>query len=58
MRLIKNKIEHNGSGTVTLCPEEPEDMVPSLDTPLPQSIPLNLTQCLPPVARIQLDPPR
>ncbi|RAK92361.1 hypothetical protein BO79DRAFT_167438 [Aspergillus costaricaensis CBS 115574] len=26
MRLIKNKIEHNGSGTVTLCPEEPEDM--------------------------------
>lgn len=27
MRLIKNKIEHGGSGTVTLCPEEPEDMV-------------------------------
>ncbi|CAL00773.1 uncharacterized protein An07g07310 [Aspergillus niger] len=27
MRLVKNKIEHNGSGTVTLCPEEPEDMV-------------------------------
>ncbi|KAJ6021814.1 hypothetical protein N7540_007318 [Penicillium herquei] len=26
MRLIKNKIEHNGSGTVTLLPEEPEDM--------------------------------
>ncbi|EAW23963.1 putative translation factor pelota [Aspergillus fischeri NRRL 181] len=26
MRLIKNKIEHGGSGTVTLCPEEPEDM--------------------------------
>ncbi|KAJ5750428.1 hypothetical protein N7533_007456 [Penicillium manginii] len=26
MRLIKNKIEHNGSGTVTLCPDEPEDM--------------------------------
>ncbi|GKZ87028.1 translation factor pelota [Aspergillus niger] len=26
MRLVKNKIEHNGSGTVTLCPEEPEDM--------------------------------
>ncbi|KAF3386986.1 Protein dom34 [Penicillium rolfsii] len=26
MRLIKNKIEHNGSGAVTLCPEEPEDM--------------------------------
>lgn len=27
MRLIKNKIEHGGSGEVTLCPEEPEDMV-------------------------------
>lgn len=27
MRCIKNKIEHNGSGTVTLCPDEPEDMV-------------------------------
>ena len=27
MRLIKNKIDYNGSGTVTLCPEEPEDMV-------------------------------
>lgn len=27
MRLIKNKIEHNGSGTVTLLPEEPEDLV-------------------------------
>lgn len=27
MRLVKNKIEHNGSGTVTLLPEEPEDMV-------------------------------
>ncbi|CAG8898194.1 unnamed protein product [Penicillium egyptiacum] len=26
MRCIKNKIEHNGSGAVTLCPEEPEDM--------------------------------
>ncbi|KAJ5684417.1 uncharacterized protein N7477_000762 [Penicillium maclennaniae] len=26
MRLIKNKIEHGGSGMVTLCPEEPEDM--------------------------------
>ncbi|RAK75639.1 putative translation factor pelota [Aspergillus fijiensis CBS 313.89] len=26
MRLVKNKIELNGSGTVTLCPEEPEDM--------------------------------
>ncbi|KAJ5808687.1 hypothetical protein N7474_009956 [Penicillium riverlandense] len=26
MRLIKNRIEHDGSGTVTLCPEEPEDM--------------------------------
>jgi hypothetical protein len=27
MRLIKSSIEHNGSGAVTLCPEEPEDMV-------------------------------
>lgn len=27
MRLVKNKIEHNGSGAVTLLPEEPEDMV-------------------------------
>ncbi|RAO71296.1 uncharacterized protein BHQ10_007308 [Talaromyces amestolkiae] len=26
MRLIKSSIEHNGSGAVTLCPEEPEDM--------------------------------
>ncbi|KAJ5551515.1 hypothetical protein N7535_000539 [Penicillium sp. DV-2018c] len=26
MRCIKNKIEHNGSGAVTLCPVEPEDM--------------------------------
>lgn len=28
MRLVKNKIEHNGSGAVTLLPDEPEDMVP------------------------------
>ncbi|OJJ51316.1 hypothetical protein ASPZODRAFT_127375 [Penicilliopsis zonata CBS 506.65] len=26
MRLVKNRIEPTGSGTVTLCPEEPEDM--------------------------------
>ncbi|KAL4881163.1 eRF1 domain 1-domain-containing protein [Aspergillus karnatakaensis] len=26
MRLVKNKIEHNGAGSVTLIPEEPEDM--------------------------------
>ncbi|KAJ5629019.1 eRF1 domain 3 [Penicillium lividum] len=26
MRLVKNKIEHDGSGAVTLFPEEPEDM--------------------------------
>ncbi|RMJ24708.1 Translation factor pelota [Aspergillus sp. HF37] len=26
MRLIKNKIEYNSSGSVILCPEEPEDM--------------------------------
>jgi protein pelota len=33
MRLVKNKIELNGSGTVTLCPEEPEDMVRSACNP-------------------------
>jgi protein pelota len=27
MRLIKQNIERDGSGTVTLFPEEPEDMV-------------------------------
>jgi hypothetical protein len=27
MQLIKNNIERRGSGTVTLCPQEPEDMV-------------------------------
>jgi hypothetical protein len=27
MRCIKNRIEHKGSGEVTLCPDEPEDMV-------------------------------
>lgn len=27
MRLIKQNIERNGSGSVTLYPEEPEDMV-------------------------------
>jgi hypothetical protein len=27
MRLIKQNIEHDGSGTITLFPEEPEDMV-------------------------------
>ncbi|KAL4906601.1 hypothetical protein BDW74DRAFT_190162 [Aspergillus multicolor] len=26
MRLVKNKIEHGGAGSVTLIPEEPEDM--------------------------------
>ncbi|KAJ0420044.1 eRF1 domain 1-domain-containing protein [Aspergillus carlsbadensis] len=26
MRLVKNKIEYNGAGSVTLIPEEPEDM--------------------------------
>jgi len=31
MRLIKNNIERGGSGSVTLCPEEPEDMV--IDAP-------------------------
>src|SRR5271155_1941807 len=27
MRLIKRNINRDGSGSVTLCPEEPEDMV-------------------------------
>jgi protein pelota len=27
MRLIKQNIEKDGSGTITLFPEEPEDMV-------------------------------
>ncbi len=27
MRLIKQNIDRDGSGTVTLFPEEPEDMV-------------------------------
>lgn len=31
MRLIKQNIERDGSGTITLFPEEPEDMV--LSTP-------------------------
>ncbi|PBP23196.1 L30e-like protein [Diplocarpon rosae] len=30
MRLIKQNIERDGSGTVTLFPEEPEDMTPEL----------------------------
>ena len=30
MRLIKQDIERDGSGTITLLPEEPEDMVPPL----------------------------
>lgn len=29
MRLIKQNIERDGSGTVTLFPEEPEDMASS-----------------------------
>lgn len=29
MRLIKQNIERDGSGTITLFPEEPEDMVSS-----------------------------
>jgi len=27
MRLVKRQINNDGSGSVTLCPEEPEDMV-------------------------------
>src|ERR1700742_1569126 len=27
MRLVKRHIDSDGSGSVTLCPEEPEDMV-------------------------------
>lgn len=30
MRLIKQNIERDGSGTITLFPEEPEDMVHSI----------------------------
>jgi len=34
MRLIKQNIERDGSGTVTLFPEDPEDMVgPSTTSP-------------------------
>jgi protein pelota len=33
MRLIKQSIEKDGSGTITLFPEEPEDMVSSHDLP-------------------------
>lgn len=40
MRLIKQNIERDGSGTITLFPEEPEDMVSSL--PLIESL---LTLC-------------
>lgn len=42
MRLVKNKIELNGSGTVTLCPEEPEDMVHPFALMMP-TINTNLT---------------
>lgn len=31
MRLIKQNIERDGSGTITLFPEEPEDMVSSCE---------------------------
>ena len=34
MRLVKRHIERDGSGSVVLCPEEPEDMV-SLYSPPP-----------------------
>lgn len=35
MRLIKRHINRDGSGSVTLCPEEPEDMVRDVwSTPL------------------------
>lgn len=31
MRLVKRHIDNDGSGTVTLCPEEPEDMVRNMN---------------------------
>jgi hypothetical protein len=34
MRLIKQNIERDGSGTITLFPEEPEDMVSSVPVPI------------------------
>jgi hypothetical protein len=34
MRLIKQNIERNGAGFVTLFPEEPEDMVRTFDASL------------------------
>lgn len=58
MRCIKNKIEHNGSGTVTLCPDEPEDMVlnPSFSVSAPRSHLIYNSLYL--VARLQPDPTR
>ena len=38
MRLVKRHIDRDGSGSVVLCPEEPEDMV-SLTPPAPPSKP-------------------
>ncbi len=50
MRLVKNKIEYGGAGSVSLIPEEPEDMVchPARTAPATP-----LTSVILPVARIQ-----
>ena len=34
MRQVKRQINSDGSGSVTLCPEEPEDMVSLLSSTL------------------------
>lgn len=60
MRLIKENIERDGSGTITLLPEEPEDMVTPLllhlkkaHPPISDNILLSLT-----VVYLQSHPPR
>jgi hypothetical protein len=40
MRLIKQNIERDGSGTITLFPEEPEDMVRAIALSFDLSSPL------------------
>jgi hypothetical protein len=45
MRLIKQNIERDGTGTVVLLPEEPEDMVRSLPTTPHLLRPVSLPLC-------------
>lgn len=40
MRLMNENIASDNSGTVTLLPEEPEDMVRTSPLPLPQTMSL------------------